>query len=171
MPPLDTAKQHSVEIYIRYLKSKRYSENTIKTYSEAIQLFLRYFHSKSIEEISNEDIIAFNNAYILANNYSSSYQNQFVNAVKLFFAKIQNKQLNPELIHRPRTERKLPNVLSKEEVKQIITAPANIKHRTMLSLIYSCGLRCGELLALQPHHIDSKRNIVLLRNSKGKKIE
>ncbi len=169
LPPLDAAKQQSVEVYIRYLKSKRYSENTIKTYSEAIQLFLRYFHSKSIEEISNEDIIAFNNDYILANNYSSSYQNQFVNAVKLFFAKIQNKQLNPELIHRPRAERKLPNVLSKEEVKQIITAPTNIKHRTMLSLIYSCGLRCGELLALQPHHIDSKRNIVLLKNSKGKK--
>jgi integrase/recombinase XerD len=59
--------------------------------------------------------------------------------------------------------------LSKEEVKQIITAPTNLKHKTMLSLIYSCGLRCGELLALQPHHIDSKRNIVLLKNSKGKK--
>lgn len=169
LPPLDNVKQQSVEVYIRYLKSKRYSENTIKTYSEAIQLFLRYFHSKQLEEISNEDIIAFNNDYILANKYSSSYQNQFVNAVKLFFAKIQHKQLNPELIHRPRAERKLPNVLSKEEVKQIITAPTNIKHRTMLSLIYSCGLRCGELLALQPHHIDSKRNIVLLKNSKGKK--
>jgi integrase/recombinase XerD len=63
----------------------------------------------------------------------------------------------------------LPNVLSKEEVKLIITAPTNLKHKTMLSLIYSCGLRCGELLALQPHHIDSKRNIVLLKNSKGKK--
>ncbi len=169
LPPLDNVKQQSVEVYIRYLKSKRYSENTIKTYSEAIQLFLRYFHSKQLEEITNEDIIAFNNDYILANKYSSSYQNQFVNAVKLFFAKVQHKQLNPELIHRPRTERKLPNVLSKEEVKQIITAPTNIKHRTMLSLIYSCGLRCGELLALQPHHIDSKRNIVLLKNSKGKK--
>jgi site-specific recombinase XerD len=45
----------------------------------------------------------------------------------------------------------------------------NLKHKTMLSLIYSCGLRCGELLALEPHHIDSKRNIVLFKNSKGKK--
>lgn len=51
------------------------------------------------------------------------------------------------------------------------TTPTNLKHKTMLSLIYSCGLRCGELLALQPHHIDSKRNIVLLKNSKGKRIE
>jgi len=168
-PPLDSAKLKPVEDYIRYLKSKRYSENTIKTYSDAIQLFLRYFHSKSIEEISNEDIIAFNNDYILANKYSSSYQNQFVNAVKLFFAKIQNKQLNPELIHRPRTERKLPNVLSKEEVKAILESTKNIKHRAMLSLIYSCGLRCGELIHLKPTDIDSKRNLVIIRNGKGRK--
>jgi integrase/recombinase XerD len=59
--------------------------------------------------------------------------------------------------------------LSKEEVKAILEAHSNIKHKMMLSLIYSCGLRCGELLALKPVHIDSKRNIVLLKNSKGKK--
>jgi len=51
----------------------------------------------------------------------------------------------------------------------ILNAHSNLKHKMMLSLIYSCGLRCGELLALQPVHIDSKRNIVLLKNSKGKK--
>jgi integrase/recombinase XerD len=60
-------------------------------------------------------------------------------------------------------------VLSKEEVKAILEAHSNVKHKMMLSLIYSCGLRCGELLALQPVHIDSKRNIVLLKNAKGKK--
>ena len=74
-----------------------------------------------------------------------------------------------EKIHRPKREKKLPNVLSKEEVKAILDAHSNIKHKMMLSMIYSCGLRCGELLALQPVHIDSKRNIVLLKNSKGKK--
>src|SRR5690554_3517589 len=79
------------------------------------------------------------------------------------------KNIDIDKIHRPKREKVLPNVLSKEEVKQIISAPTNLKHRAMLSLIYSCGLRCGELLALQPHHIDSKRNIVLLKNSKGKK--
>ena len=63
----------------------------------------------------------------------------------------------------------MPNVLSKEEVKLILNAHQNIKHKTMLSLVYSCGLRCGELLALKPEHIDSKRNIVLLKNAKGQK--
>ncbi|WP_317245745.1 tyrosine-type recombinase/integrase [Flavobacterium amniphilum] len=59
--------------------------------------------------------------------------------------------------------------MSKEEVKSILSAHNNIKHKTMLSLIYSCGLRCGELLALEPVHIDSKRNIVFLKKAKGKK--
>lgn len=155
--------------YARYMRSKRYSENTIKTYSEALLVFLRYFSSKKIEEIENDDLIQFNNNYILANSFSSSYQNQFVNAIKLFFSKIKNKQLDPELIHRPRREKKLPNVLSKEEVKALLESTKNLKHRAMLSLIYACGLRCGELLHLKPSNIDSKRNIVLIKNSKGKK--
>jgi integrase/recombinase XerD len=72
-------------------------------------------------------------------------------------------------IHRPKRSKVLPNVLSKEEIKLILNAHSNIKHKMMLSLIYSCGLRCGELLALKPVHIDSKRNLVMLKNAKGKK--
>jgi integrase/recombinase XerD len=63
----------------------------------------------------------------------------------------------------------LPNVLSKEEVKAILESTKNIKHRAMLSLIYSCGLRCGELIHLKPTDIDSKRNLVIIRNGKGRK--
>jgi integrase/recombinase XerD len=124
---------------------------------------------KDITDISNDDLIDFNNNYILKNNFSSSFQNQVVNAVKLYFSAIQHKKMDVELIHRPRREKVLPNVLSKEEVKAILNVHVNIKHKMMLSLIYSCGLRCGELLALRPVHIDSKRNIILLKSTKGKK--
>ena len=74
-----------------------------------------------------------------------------------------------EKIHRPRREKILPNVLSKEEVKIILEAHSNIKHKVMLSLVYSCGLRRSELLHLKPNDIDSKRNIVIIRQAKGKK--
>lgn len=158
-----------IERFIKWLKSKRYSPNTIKTYSDALKTFLVFFRDKSVSEITNEDIIIFNNKYILENNFSSSYQNQIVNAIKLFFKIIQEKTIVTEKIHRPKKEKSLPNVLSKEEIKKILDAHGNLKHRMMLSLIYSCGLRCGELLALKPVHIDSKRNIILLKNSKGKK--
>lgn len=60
-----------------------------------------------------------------------------------------------ETFERPRTQHSLPNVLSKEEVKAIIDVTINPKHKTMLSLIYACGLRRSELLNLLPTHIDS----------------
>lgn len=82
---------------------------------------------------------------------------------------VRETKIEVDKIHRPKRAKLLPNVLSKEEIKLILNAHSNIKHKMMLSLIYSCGLRCGELLALQPVHIDSLRNIVLLKNSKGKK--
>ena len=162
-------KKQAIQNFIRYLNSKRYSSNTIKVYSDSMSTFLRYFSMKDISDISNDDLIDFNNNYILKNNFSSSFQNQVVNAVKLYFSAIQHKKIDVELIHRPRREKVLPNVLSKEEVKAILDAHVNIKHKMMLSLIYSCGLRCGELLLLKPVHIDSKRNIILLKCAKGKK--
>ena len=131
--------------------------------------FLRYFSMKDITAISNDDLIDFNNNYILKNNFSSSFQNQVVNAVKLYFSAIQHKKIDVELIHRPRREKVLPNVLSKEEVKAILDAPYNLKHRAMLAMIYSCGLRRGELLSLTKFDIDSKRMVVIIRMAKGKK--
>jgi integrase/recombinase XerD len=158
-----------LEQFIRWLRSKRYSESTVKTYSEALKSFLTYYRAKSVYEIINDDVIEYNNEFILKNKRSSSYQNQIVNALKLYFTTQRGFKINIDQIHRPKREKTLPNVLSKEEVKQLLEAHSNIKHKTMLSLIYSCGLRCGELIALKPVHIDSNRNIVLIKNSKGKK--
>jgi integrase/recombinase XerD len=152
-----------------WLNSKRYSDSTIGTYTDALKIFLRYYAYKPITEITNDDLIKFNNYYIIANHFSASYQNQVVNAVKLFFSKIENKKLDPELVHRPKRPKLLPNVLSKEEVKLILNAHGNVKHKAMLSLMYSCGLRCGELLRLKPTDIDSKRNVVFIKQSKGRK--
>ena len=169
LPELRAEFVKKIEGYKYWLQSKRYAESTIGTYIDAIQTFLRYFDSKQINEISNNDLIIFNNEYIIANHFSASYQNQFVNSVKLFFRSIENKQLHPELIHRPKTQKLLPNVLSKEEIKLILSAHSNIKHKAMLSLIYSCGLRRSELLNLKLTDIDSKRGLVIIRQSKGRK--
>jgi len=158
-----------IEKFKQWLLSKRYSPSTIKTYSEALKSFFIFYREKPIAEISNEDVIIYNNEYILKNNLSASYQNQIVNAIKLFFQTIRETKMLVDKIHRPKRSKLLPNVLSKEEIKLILNVHNNIKHKMMLSLIYSCGLRCGELLALKPVHIDSKRNIVLLKNSKGQK--
>ena len=169
LEPLDELKKEAIQTFIRYLNSKRYSPNTIKVYSDSMSIFLRYYSMKDITDISNDDLIDFNNNYILNNNFSSSFQNQVVNAVKLYFSAIQHKKIDVELIHRPRREKVLPNVLSKEEVKQLLLVSANIKHRIMLSMIYACGLRRSELLKLKPNDILSERGLILIRQSKGKK--
>lgn len=158
-----------IEEFKLWLNSKRYSDSTIGTYIDSLKTFLRYYAQKPIAEITNDDLIKFNNLYIMTNHFSASYQNQVVNAVKLFFSKVGNKKLNPELVHRPKRPKLLPNVLSKEEVKLILNSPKNLKHKAMLSLIYSCGLRRSELLNLTLNDIDSKRGLVIIRQSKGRK--
>lgn len=161
--------EQAIEDFRRWLRSKRYSENTQKTYTEALKSFLVFYKAKNISALTNEDVVFYNNEYIIKNKLSASFQNQIVNAIKLYFKTIQDKSITLDKIHRPKRGHLLPNVLSKQEVKLILEAHHNIKHKMMLSLIYSCGLRCGELLALKPVHIDSKRNIVLLKNAKGNK--
>jgi integrase/recombinase XerD len=158
-----------IAAFKRWLRSRRYSENTIKTYTEALYVFLKFHANKPIEHITHQDVIQFNNDYIFKNKLSSSYQNQMVNAVKLFFSAVRNTKLDLANVHRPKQERMLPNVLSKQEVKAILGASLNIKHRAMLSLIYSCGLRRGELLNLKPTDIDSNRGLLIIRQAKGKK--
>ena len=169
LPDITEDKKQKIIQFKQFLSSKRYSHNTIKTYSEALTTFLKFNNDKNITEITNNDVISFNNNYILKNRYSASFQNQVINAIKLFFQIIQNKKINLEILHRPKREKKLPNVLSKEEVKAILNASNNLKHRTMLSLTYACGLRCGEVLNLTIKDIHSDRNLLLIKQGKGKK--
>ncbi|HDP76332.1 MAG TPA: integrase [Bacteroidales bacterium] len=164
---IDTLQEK--ERFEKWLKFRRYSPNTIKTYTDALVAFLSYFDHKPVSELTNEDVVLFVNQFILKHKYSFSYQNQVVNALKLYFREVRKSKIEVEGLQRPRREHKLPSVLSKEEVKAILEAPTNIKHRTMLSLIYACGLRRSELLNLKIGDVDSKRHMLIIRNSKGYK--
>lgn len=152
-----------------WMREKRYSENSQKVYCDALNVFFGFFHDRPIHKIGNNDISFFMREYILKNNYSGTYQNQIINAIKLFYRKNMNHTISIEEIERPRREHKLPNVLSKAEVAQILSVHRNMKHRAMLSLIYACGLRRSELLALKPADVDSGRHLLIIRNAKGKK--
>lgn len=153
----------------RYMESVRYSRNTVDTYVDALRTFIRFHRHKPIKDMGPQDLVDFNNDYIIRKGLSFSFQNQVINGVKLYFRKVRKDVFDPELIQRPRRPRPLPNVLSKEEVKAILEVHGNLKHRTMLSLIYACGLRCGELLMLKPADIDSHRKLLIIRKAKGNK--
>ncbi|MCA0447246.1 MAG: site-specific integrase [Bacteroidetes bacterium] len=161
--------REEIKKFRNWLLSQRYSDSTVKTYCEAIAVFLRFFHEKPLARISNSDLVQFNTDYILQRKYSASYQNQVINAVKLFFRIIVNTDMNPELIHRPKRPSLLPNVLSTQEVASLLKVTENRKHKTLLSLIYSCGLRRSEILNLKPADVDSDRNLLIIRQGKGKK--
>lgn len=155
--------------FIDWMKSRRYSESTVRVYTDALNSFLIHLKGKALNKVTQDDLIKYNKEYILARGLSSSYQNQVVNALRLFVKVNGTEMTMPETLPRPRSEKKLPNVLSKEEVKRILEAPQNLKHCMMLSLIYACGLRSGELLALKPADVDSQRKILWIRQGKGKK--
>lgn len=158
-----------IEKFKQYLRSKRYSESTITTYSEALKSFLVFYREKVIAEITNEDVVVYNNDYILKNNLSASYQNQTINAIKLFFKIIHDSKMVIDELHRPKNAKTLPNVLSKEETFRLIDLTTNLKHKTLLALIYSSGLRISEAINMKITDIDSKRMLIHVKNAKGKK--
>jgi len=164
---LNTTQQ--LEAFKSYLNYRRYSKNTIKTYSDALQSFFKFHATENIEQLTIEHLIKFNNEHILKNSYSASYQNQVINAIKLFYRNRFNRKMEVDFIERPRREKRLPYVLSKSEVKTILDSPINLKHRAMLSLIYACGLRRSELLNLTLKDVLSDRHLLFIRQSKGKK--
>lgn len=169
LPPLSLELSKEINKFIDWMRNRRYSESTIKNYSGGLGLFFRFNENKNPELISNEDLETFHKDYIIGKKYSASFQSLIINAVKLYFSNRLNKKLEPKGIERPKNPRILPHVLSKEEVKAILQAHQNLKHRAMLSLIYACGLRRSELLNLKVGDIDSKRGMLLIRQAKGRK--
>jgi site-specific recombinase XerD len=100
---------------------------------------------------------------------SRSTQNQCINAIKFFYEKVLGQDRKVYHLERPMKERKLPEVLSQEEIISIFSALENIKHRVMLMLIYSAGLRRSELLGLFVGDVDVNRHIVFVRGGKGRR--
>ncbi|MFH0894206.1 MAG: site-specific integrase [Bacteroidota bacterium] len=168
-PVLNAENQKFLDTFKHWMQHKRYSSSTIDTYVDGARSFIAYLQPKPVSEANNDDMVRFVNEYILARGLSYSYQNQVVNACKLLFREVIKSRIDIEKLERPRREYKLPNILSKEEVKIILQTPKNQKHRAMLSLIYACGLRRSELLNLKPVDVDENRRLLIIRNAKGRK--
>lgn len=152
-----------------WLEYRRYSERTIKNYYSLLEFFFAHFPEVSVKDIDAPTIISFVREHVLKYNFSASYQNLLTSALKLFYLRIEDRDLELRDLPHVRQPKTLPQVLSKEQVKRMIEGTANLKHRAMLSAIYSCGLRAGELLKMKPHHIDSDRLTIRIEQAKGKK--
>lgn len=155
--------------FFKFLKGKRYSKSTVNTYTFFIADFVEYHNNKDLSSLNNRDVERFIEDVFLKRNYSISTQRQFISAVKqfrLFYpdCKIDNLELT-----RPKKDSKLPNVLSHEEIIDLIGFTQNLKHRAVIALLYSCGLRISELINLELKEINVDRKQLLVRSSKGRK--
>ena len=157
------------QAFVEQMKIRRFSQNTIKAYSSTLARFLAFNSGKRPETTEPEQIRKYLLYLVENTTVSASYQNQTINAIKFYFEAVLGRQLDPISVQRPKKEKKLPNVLSEEEVALILKQIKNIKHRCIIYLIYSAGLRRSEVLPLKPTDIDSQRNCIIVRDGKGKK--
>lgn len=147
----------------------RYSENTIKVYTEMFEEFINYYEDTEIDDISEAMITDFLLYLVNTRHVSSSYQNQSINAIKFYYEKVLGGKRTFYMINRPRDEEYLPEVLNNEEITAILNVTENLKHKAILMTIYSAGLRIGEAINLKIKDIDSQRMQIRVEQGKGKK--
>ncbi len=156
------------EAYFQKLEMKRYARNTAENYCGCFARFLKHFPNMQLIEIQEEDIKTYIQR-LIQNGLSNSAINQSINSIKFYYEVVLGMPNRFYDIERPRPEEKLPEVISKEEVKEMINRTYNLKHQSIISLLYSAGLRRGELLNLKISDIDGKRMTVRIEQAKGKK--
>lgn len=156
------------ESYLMKLELKKYAANTIKTYVSCFETFLNYYKDVDLVSLDENDIRSYLQT-LVKNHKSNSYINQAVNAIKFYYEVVMEMPNRFYSIERPRKEYTLPKVLSKPEVKAIINNTTNLKHRCIVGLLYSAGLRRSELLDLKLNNIDSNRMLIRVENAKGNK--
>ena len=149
-----------------YLANKRYSDQTIKSYSKCLKDYIINV-GKNPYKLNKSDL----EKYLVQYNYTScSQQNQIISSLRLFYEKILLINVNNvNGIERPRKQTKLPVIIDKDELVNKILSIENIKHRAVIALGYSTGMRISEVLNLKMRDIDSKRMVILVQNSKGNK--
>ena len=155
--------------YKERLILKRYSQNTIKTYCSCFLKFMDFFSDKSIDLLSKEDIKTFLLYLIQHRKVSPSTQNKYINAIKFYYKKVLKQPKMVFSLERPNKAKKLPEVLTEQEVFMILKQTSNLKHKAILSLLYSGGLRVGELIGLRIQDIVWDKSYLFVRGGKGKK--
>ncbi|MFB1021341.1 MAG: tyrosine-type recombinase/integrase [Vicingaceae bacterium] len=166
-----TIQNIPTEIPAKYLDKlilKKYADNTVKVYCSMFKQYIRYYIDKPIDELTELEIRAYLKHLVLAGK-SDSYLGQMVNAIKFYYEIVLGMPNRFYEIERPQKRERLPKVLSKADVVAMIKGTQNLKHKCIIGLIYSAGLRRSELLALTIGDIDSKRMTIRVVDSKGRK--
>jgi len=142
-----------------------YSDKTKNIYLHYIKEFLESV-TKQVAHLNSKDFQSYLDNY---NFTSVSQQNQVINAIRFLYIECLNKKYDKVSFKRPRGEKKLPQVIDGDFIKEKLSNIKNLKHKTILSLTYSVGLRVSEVINLKVEDVDTKRMIIHIKNAKGKK--
>ena len=154
------------EEYLLKLELKRYAESTIRNYVSCFEAFINHYYDTEPTDLNEMDVRNYLQK-LIQEKKSNSYINLAVNSIKFFYEIVLGMPNRFYSIERPRKQSPLPKVLSKEEVINIMESTNNIKHKCIIGLLYSSGLRRGELLNLLVIDIDSKRMMINIKNANG----
>ena len=166
---LTPEQKKTLNNFYLFLKGKRYSQSTIQTYTFFVADFINFHTKTPLKELTNRDVELFIETVFIERNYSVSSQRQFISALKIFTVFCPQTKINNLSLERPKKSRLLPNVLSQEEVLRIIQLTKNLKHRAIIVLLYSSGLRIGEVTGLLLKNIDILRKQIKVEGGKGRK--
>jgi len=150
------------------MQIRNYSPRTINNYLASVaRISLRY--GISPDKLSVDQIKNYLQEKIDAGKFSPAAVNQLISALKILFVDVLGRKWEDFCLKRPRTEQRLPVVFSKEEIERLLDVTRNLKHKAIICVTYSAGLRKAELLNLRIGDIDSDRMQILIRSGKGKK--
>lgn len=143
-----------------------YSPRTKENYLSHINKFIESIGSRQVIHLSAKDFQNYLDNYKFT---SVSQQNQVINSIRFLYKYGLERKYDKVSFKRPKGEKKLPQIIESEFLKDRIFKIENLKHRAIIMLGYSCGLRVSEVINLKIEDIDSKRMIINIRNAKGRK--
>jgi integrase/recombinase XerD len=150
------------------LQIRNYAPTTVRAYVRAVADFAKHF-GKSPDQLGAEQIREYQLFLIKEKGVALPTYIQIVSGLRFLYTNTLHRQIGIERIPFPRSEKKLPIILSREEVKALLEAPKNLRHRTILTTMYAAGPRISEVTHLKVSDIDSSRNAIWIRGGKGRK--
>ncbi|MBM3233403.1 integrase [Candidatus Pacearchaeota archaeon] len=154
-------KEEALQKLQQEIEIRNFSHKTLKSYTNSLNKFLNYLKNKQFSEQEVKDYIQ-----IQIKTQAPSTIAHEIFAIQFFFEKVLNIKIN---IPRPKRNKILPDILTKEEAGKLINAPLNVKHELILKVLYGCGLRVSEIVSLNKNDLNFEEGLIHIRMAKGKK--
>lgn len=167
--PLSAANRAAFDRFMSQLQLKAYSPSTIRTYRNEFLPLLRLLGERDVATLGTEEIRRYLLHCIEKQGLKETTLHSRINALKFYFEQVLGRERMFLEVPRPKKPRTLPGIFSQDEVAAILNSVRNKKHKAMLMLAYSAGLRVSEVVSLKTYDINSQGMTILIRQAKGKK--